>query len=155
MNSNPAISRRLYALLLRLNPRPFRERFAAEMQFIFDEERARGVPIAGLLLDALFSAARQQFARVVASFDGQIQVASGYVEISGRSVAPARLLQALVLMLVAGAMLGSVCAAGDGDIGPRLMRPFSDSSRYPGSGRVWLITPAPFTTHTRQETRPK
>lgn len=149
------ISNRVYALALGLYPRAFRERFGAEMRYIFAEERARGVSSTGLLVDALFCAVRQQLARPFSPLDAQARAAAGYVEMSGSSIPPVRVVQALVLMLAAGAMLGSVCAAGHGDIGPRVMRPYSTSVRYAGSGRTWLITPAPFTTHTRREARPQ
>ena len=49
--------RRLYVWLLGRHPRAFRERYAGEMLWIFDQERARGGP--RLLADAATSALRQ------------------------------------------------------------------------------------------------
>lgn len=50
--------RLFYACLLRLHPRQFRQRFAEEMLWIFDQETANG-RAAPLLADALLSLARQ------------------------------------------------------------------------------------------------
>jgi hypothetical protein len=52
------MGRLLYLALLRLHPRPFRERFGEEMIGIFDEEQRRSTRIA-LLLDAVVSVTRQ------------------------------------------------------------------------------------------------
>jgi hypothetical protein len=55
---NSALSRLTYRFILRIHPRPFRERFSDEMLWIFDEECRRG---AGprLLCDGAFSLLRQ------------------------------------------------------------------------------------------------
>jgi hypothetical protein len=47
-----------YRLILRVHPSPFRDRFAKEMLWIFDEECQRGAT-ARLLLDGAVSAVRQ------------------------------------------------------------------------------------------------
>lgn len=58
----PVMSRTLYRLLLRLHPAEFRERFAEEMQWIF-EEAAGKWGITSLLFDASISLARQGLIR--------------------------------------------------------------------------------------------
>ena len=52
----------LYRLLLRLHPVEFRERFAEEMQWIFEEAACRW-SVASLMTDAGLSLARQRLIR--------------------------------------------------------------------------------------------
>ena len=56
------MGRWLYAALLGLHPRPFRERFGEEMMGIFDEEARNGTRT-GLLLDGVISLFRQRALR--------------------------------------------------------------------------------------------
>lgn len=53
------MGRLLYAFLLRLHPRHFRERFGEEMMSIFDDEMRNGSRAGGLLLDGAISLFRQ------------------------------------------------------------------------------------------------
>jgi DNA-binding PadR family transcriptional regulator len=52
------VCRNLYSLIIRLHPRPFRDRFGDEMLWIFDEARSDG-STSRLLFDGLFSLLRQ------------------------------------------------------------------------------------------------
>jgi hypothetical protein len=55
--SRPSLPRFAYRLILRAHPVPFRERFGAEMLWIFDAECSRGA--GRLLMDGALSAVRQ------------------------------------------------------------------------------------------------
>jgi len=56
------MTRSLYRCLLWLHPRAFREQFAGEMLWIFDEA-AESQGVSGLLFDAMLSLARQRLMR--------------------------------------------------------------------------------------------
>lgn len=68
--------RSLYQLLLRAHPPYFRQRFAEEMQSIFDQAESRSVA-AGLLADAVLSLLRQWSVRPQFWEDSPLAVGRG------------------------------------------------------------------------------
>ena len=83
-------SRVSYRLILRIHPRPFRERFADEMLWIFDEESRRGAA-SRLLWDGVLSLLRQH----AKSDDNPEPTATGFgMLITNPGISPLRFVQA-------------------------------------------------------------
>ncbi len=93
--SNATLPRMAYRLLLRVHPRPFRDRFGSEMLWIFDEE-CKKQAATRLLIEGAISAVRQhtknQEDLELASPAFGVEVASG--------VSPRRFVQAGVIASV-------------------------------------------------------
>lgn len=90
------VVRSIYRFLLRHHPTSFRERFGAEMLWIYDEEAKHGVPVR-LLCDGVLSLLRQhikahQHPEPVPAGFGLISLDSG--------IGPQRIFQALLLALM-------------------------------------------------------
>ena len=124
--------RRLYVWLLGLHPRAFRERYAGEMLWIFDQERARGAP--RLVADAATSALRQWCFRLDTADPQAAAAGSAPVPVPlfysdpGGGPRPAALAEgAMVAMALMAAMLFLMGRGG------RLV-PFSIGSRSPRAG---------------------
>jgi hypothetical protein len=83
-------SRVSYRLILRIHPRPFRERFADEMLWIFDEESRRGAA-PRMLWDGVLSLLRQHSK----SDDNPEPTATGFgMLITNPGISPLRFVQA-------------------------------------------------------------
>jgi hypothetical protein len=105
---NTAISRFAYRLLLRLHPAGFRDEFAAEMLWIYDEECQEGA--GHLFLDGAISLLRQ---RCRLQHDpGQLSIASGAI-ITGPGIGAIRFLQA---GLTASLLLGGLTFLGRNNV---------------------------------------
>jgi len=79
-----------YRLILRIHPRPFRERFAEEMLWIFDEESRRAAA-PRLLWDGVLSLLRQH----AESDDNPEPTATGFgMLITNPGISPVRFVQA-------------------------------------------------------------
>jgi hypothetical protein len=91
---NISASRLIYRAILRLHPSAFRDEFAPDMLWIFDQEHGQGAT-AHLLLDGTISLLRQRCR--LRNNPGQLSIASG-VLITGPGISPLRLLQATIVL---------------------------------------------------------
>lgn len=106
------IVRDVFRCLLRLHPRGFRDEYAEEMLWVFDEEARRGTPY-WLLWDGARSLVRRRLLRHEPS-PRRVVAGPGLLTLEGSGLGPGRLLAGLAATtLLFGLVFGAIVEAGN------------------------------------------